>query len=292
MFLADKKKLMVIISGSMHLANIIAINVGAQLYISGGWLLTGFAIAVFDIIPIFFLPFIGRMQRKIKIGASSRSNRVLSKNLEVNANGMILKEKPSKIQKIVFFVPDIAAFLNNSAYVLLLFAIPTRIKEFTGKSLGTAVLFNSLMVVFSFASSMTLGFVAGRRVRPNFVMLIGNAFLYIGMLLAFGSTTEFLAFPASFEIGSVFIGIGNAAVVNIAVMSKFSLYEKWGVKTDGNLAERSTAVFNFSISISQAVGIVLSGLVVTRASEVPTIVGAVAACLFNTVGFILCILVK
>jgi len=292
MFLVDKKKLMVIISGSMHLANIISINVGAQLYISGGWLLTGFAIAVFDIIPIFFLPFIGRMQRKIKIGASSSSNRVLTKNMEVNANGMILKEKPSKIQNIVFFVPDIAAFLNNSAYVILLFAIPTRIKEFTGKSLGTAVLFNSLMVVFSFVSSMILGFVAGRRVRPNFVMLIGNTFLYIGMLLAFGSTTEFLAFPASFEIGSVFIGIGNAAVLNIAVMSKFSLYEKWGVKTDGNLAERSTAVFNFFLSISQAVGIVLSGLVVTRASEVPTIVGAVAACLFNTVGFILCILVK
>ena len=255
-------------------------------------MLTGFAIAVFDIIPIFFLPFIGRMQRKIKIGASSSSNRVLTKNMEVNANGMILKEKPSKIQNIVFFVPDIAAFLNNSAYVILLFAIPTRIKEFTGKSLGTAVLFNSLMVVFSFASSMILGFVPGRRVRPNFVMLIGNVFLYIGMLLVFGSTTEFLAFPASFEIGSVFIGIGNAAVLNIAVMSKFSLYEKLGVKTDGNLAERSITVFNFSISISQAVGIVLSGLVVTRASEVPTIIGAIAACLFNTVGFILCILVK
>ena len=289
LYLADKKTLMVIISGSMHLAVIISTNVGAQLYIAGGWMLTGFLIAVFDVLLILLLPFVGRIQGMKGSGAGVKNIQLT--RVEVSANGRDLKDKPSRIQQLAFFVPDIAVFLNNVTYNLLLYGIPQRIKTFSGKSLSTAVLLSSLMIVVGFLSSITLGFIADRKMKSNSVMLIGNIAFYVGAILAFGSTTEFLAFPASFEIGSVLVGIGDAAVINIAIMSKFGMYEKWGIKMEG-LAERSTAVFNFSFCISQVFGVVLSGLTVTRASEIPAIGVAVAACLVNTVGFIFCMLVK
>ena len=289
LYLADKKTLMVIISGSMHVGTIVAVIVGAELYIAGGWMLTGFLIAIFDIIPILLLPFIGRIQRNMENEEELASNKVSTTSRDPSTNG--LKDKPSRIQGLAFFVPDVAVFLNNVTYILLLSAIPPRIKKFTGKSLSTAVLLSSLMTVVGFLSSITLGIVADRKMKSNSVMLIGNIAFYVGAILAFGSTTEFLAFPASFEIGSALVGFGDAAVLNIAVMSKFSMYEKWGVKTDG-LAEQSTAVFNFCFCISQAVGTVLSGLTVSRASEIPLIATALAACLVNTVGFIWSMMVK
>ena len=290
LYLADKKTLMVIISGSMHVAVIISTNVGAQLYIAGGWMLTGFLIAVFDVLLILLLPFVGRIQRNMENEeALALINKVSTTSRDPSTNG--LKDKPSRSQGLAFFVPDVAVFLNNVTYILLLSAIPPRIKKFTGKSLSTAVLLSSLMTVVGFLSSITLGFVADRKMKSNSVMLIGNIAFYVGAILAFGSTTEFLVFPASFEIGSVLVGFGDAAVINIAIMSKFGMYEKWGIKMEG-LAERSTAVFNFSFCISQVFGVVLSGLTVTRASEIPAIGVAVAACLLNTVGFIFCMLVK
>ena len=254
-------------------------------------MLTGFLIAIFDIVPILLLPFIGRIQRNMEDEEALASNKVSTISRDPSTNGKSIKDKPSRIQRLAFFVPDVAVFLNNVTYILLLSAIPPRRKKFTGKSLSTAVLLSSLMTVVGFLSSITLGFVADRKMKSNSVMLIGNIAFYVGAILAFGSTTEFLAFPASFEIGSVLVGIGDAAVINIAIMSKFGMYEKWGIKTDG-LAERSTSVFNFCFCISQAVGTVLSGLTVSRASEIPLITTAVAACLVNTVGFIWSSMVK
>ena len=291
MYLADKKTIMVVISGAMHVSIVAAVLVGTELYIAGGWLVTGFIIAVFDILPLMLLPVVGHIQNKTAKGQDVKNSQLPdAKSINVAA-GDGLKDSPSKFQQIVFFLPDVAVFLNNVAYILLMFAIPVRIKEFTGQSLRTAVLFSTLMVAISFVSSMVLGFTADKKFGPSLVMLIGNVVFYAGAIMAFGSTTEFLAFPGSFEIGSVLVGIGNAAVINIAVMSKFSLYEKWHVKTDG-LAERSTAVFNFSLCLSQAVGTVIGGLSVTRASEIPTISGAAAACLVNVIGFLLCIFVR
>ena len=292
LYLADNKAVMVIISGAMHAGTIIAVIVGAELYISGGWVLTGFFIGIFDIIPIFLLPFIGKMGKKIENGTVS--NPVLSTSSDSSTNGKSLKDKPSRIQRLAFFVPDVAVFLNNVTYFLLIFSIPPRIKEFNEKSLSTAVLLTTLMLVFSFFASLVLGFVlfvADRKISSNFIMMIGNIAFYLGAILSFGSTTEFLVFPASFEIGSVLIGFGDASVLNIAVMSKFGMYEKWGVKTDG-LAEQSTAVFNFCFCISQFVGTVLSGFSITRASEIPLICIAITVCLLNTIGFIFCTLVE
>ena len=291
MYLADKKTLMVITSGAMHVAIVIGIILGTELYITGGWLMTGFLIAVFDIIPILLLPVIGNIIKRTTDDLDVKTPQLNDTKPAVSAEGDVLKDNPTRLQQFVFFLPDLAVFLNNIAYILLTFSIPVRIKEFSGKSLRTAALFSTLMVVFSFVSSMVLGFLLNKRFGPSIVMLVGNVVFYVGAVMSYGSTTEFLAFTGSFELGSVLIGIGNAAVINIAVMSKFSLYEKWQVKTEG-LAERSTAVFNFSLCISQALATVMGGLTITRASEVPTICAAGVACFVNVVGFLLCLLVR
>ena len=279
---------MVLISGSMHIGYLTGILVSAELYIAGGWLLTGFLIAIFDVVLMFALPVVGKFHRKIS--KITVLNKVEPTEVE-SKDGLTLKDRPSKLQQLAFFVPDIAVFLNNLTYILLVYTIPPRFEKFSEKSLSTAVLFSSLLIVFSFVASIGLALVTGTKMRTDVAMLIGNAVFYAGAILAFGSTTEFLAFPGSYEIGSLLVGIGDAGVVNLAIMSKFSLYEKWGVKTD-NLGERSTALYNFAMATSNAAGTVLGGLTITRASEIPTICGALAACFVNTVGFSLCILVK
>ena len=276
---------MVVISGSMHIGYLTGILVSAELYIAGGWLLTGFIMAIFDVALMFALPVVGRLH-----GTINDVNKI-EPTVEESKDGPSLKDRPSKIQRLIFFVPDVAVFLNNVTFILLIFAIPPRIKEFSGKSISTAVLFSSLMIVFSFVSSITLAFVTSNKIRTDVAMLISNVVFHTGTILAFGSTTEFLAFPGSYEIGCLLTGIGDAGVVNLAVMSKFSLYEKWGVKTD-NLGERSTMLYNLAMTISHAVGTVFGGLTITRSSEIPTLCGALAVCFINTVGFVLCIVVK
>ena len=276
---------MVVISGSMHIGYLTGILVSAELYIAGGWLLTGFLMAIFDFVLMFALPVVGRFHDTIN-DVNAIDSTVVKSN-----KGPCLKDRPSKVQRLIFYVPDVAVFLNNVTFILLIFTIPPRIEEFSEKSLSTAVLFSSLMIVFSFVSSITLALVTGTKIRTDVTMLISNAVFHTGAILAFGSTTEFLAFPGSYEIGCLLTGIGDAGVINLAVMSKFSLYEKWGVKTE-RLGERSTILYNFAMATSQAVGTVFGGLTITRSSEIPTICGALAACFINTVGFVLCIVVK
>ena len=48
-------------------------------------------------------------------------------------------------------------------------------------------------------------------------MLLGNISFYIGVAFCFGSTTEFMAFPFAFEIGTVMVGFGDAATINLCI---------------------------------------------------------------------------
>ena len=288
MYLSDSKTLMVFISGAMYLGTIYGKSVSAALYETGGWLLTGLIIPVLDIILMFSLPFFGKLRETIENYPALNTARepVISDVGEQN-----LKCKPSKIQNVAFFLPDVAVFLINGTFCALLFCLPPRIETFSQKSISLAAIMSTLLLVFSFLASTTLAFVSNRNLRTEFAMMISNVIFHMGAILSFGSTTEFLKFPFSFEIGCFLVGIGAAGVINLAIMSKFSLYEKWGIRTDG-LAARSTAIFNFSMSMSAAVGAVLGGLIVTRESEIPAIFGAIAVCLINTAGFIACILIK
>ena len=292
-YLSDRKALMVVISGSMYIGVIYGITVSAELYETGGWLLTGLTIPILDIILMSILPVFGKIHRTIENGNCTGTDKAECEPI-VNDIGVeqILEDKPSKLQKAAYFIPDIAVFLNNLAFYVLVYSVPPRFEMFRQKSISTAALFSTLLLVFSFLASIALAFTTNRNIRTEFVMVIGNILFYIGAIAYFGSTTEFLNFPSFYEVGCFLVGIGDAGVINLAILSKFSLYEKWGIRTDG-LAEKSTALFNFSMSMySAAVGAVLGGLTVTRESEIPAIFGAIAVCLINTVGFIACILIK
>ena len=287
MYLSDSKTLMVFISGAMYLGTIYGKSVSAALYETGGWLLTGLIIPVLDIILMFSLPFFGKIhQTTEKYTALNRASDLVMEDV----GAQTLKSELSKIQKVAFFFPDVAVFLINGAFCALLFCLPPRIEMFSQKSMSLAALFSTLLLVCSFLASVALAFVSNRNLRTEFAMMISNVIFHMGAILSFGSTTKFLKFPFSYEIGCFLVGIGAAGVLNMAIISKFSLYEKWGIRTDG-LAERSTAIFNFSMSMSAAVGAVLGGLIVTRESEIPAICGAIIFCSINIAGFIACVLI-
>ena len=292
LYLSDRKSLMVVISGCMHIGPIFGITVAAKLYETGGWLLTGLIIPILDIILMSTVPFFGKIHQTIGHGNCTATERAECEPI-INDTGLeqTLKDKPNKFQKAAYFIPDVAVFFNNLAFSVLIYSIPPRIEKFNQKSISTSALLSTLLLVFSFLASIALAFATNRKIQTEFAMLIGNIVFYVGSILAFASTTEFLNFSSSYEMGCFLVGIGNAGVTNLAIMSKFSMYERWGLRTKG-LAEKSTPIFNFSMSASTAVGIVLGGLTITRESEIPAIVGAIAVCLVNTAGFIACILIK
>ena len=140
-------------------------------------------------------------------------------------------------------------------------------------------------------SSIVLGYIAGRKLNTFTVMILGSFVFYGGCILAYGSTTEFLKVPYGFEIGAVLVGLGDASICNLCIMSKFVLYEGWGL-TDRNLGKRATTINNITFNLAAILGIVASGLTLTRESEVPTIAVTAAAFIVGTAGLVLCKIVK
>ena len=292
LYLADKKSLMVVICSAIHFSALVPFVVGTELYTSGKWLLTGLLIPTFDLIPLFLLPFISKLQRKTSAEGYSDGLADEDCGLDKETESPIQDKKEATwLQRIVFYIPDQTVFIANVTFILLIFSLPLRLKEYTGKSLNTAVLFTTLIPTFGFISSLIVSYFTLRKLPALLLILAGTVVFFAGAIIAFGATTEFLVFPGSYELGSVLVGLGDAPVINLIVLSKFELYEKWGLNTRG-LGARSSAVFNFSMCFSQIVGTVMSGLTVSRGSEVPTLVGAGTAGLFNIVALLLCLLVK
>ena len=140
-------------------------------------------------------------------------------------------------------------------------------------------------------SSILLSYIAVRKLNTFTVMILGSFAFYGGCILAYGSTAEFLKVPYGFEIGAVLVGIGDASIVNLSIMSKFVLYEGWGL-TDTNLGKRATIINNLTFKLGGLAGIVASGLTLSRDSEVPTIAVTVAGFILGTAGLVMCKVVK
>ena len=174
---------------------------------------------------------------------------------------------------------------------VLLYVLPARMAEFTGRDLRKVILVINLINVSSFLSALVLGKIADRMFQVFNIIIIGNILFYIGCILSFGSTTEFLHFPLEFEVGSVLVGLGDAAVINLAIMSKFVLFEKWGMSLEG-LGAQSTALNNLVVNLSSAAGVILSGFSLTQDSEIPMLGTAGGVFIVVTVGLIFCKLVK
>ena len=281
-YLRHYKMCIAIISSTMTLANILGSIIAVQLYLAGGWLLVGPGMAVLNLLPLVLLPALTNVQKSLNKSGTG----TLPVSGDV-ASGLLDTNKLSGLRKLAFVTPDLAVFLTNLTFNLLIHCLPTRMVKFTGNSLDTAVLFLSLLNVFSLVGALILGYLADRKTNIFTIMIAGNVVFTTGCILAFGSTTTFLSFTSGFEVGSVLVGFGDAAIIHLAIMSKFALYERWGVPKEG-LGNRAATVNNLVLNLSVAGGAVLSGLTVSRASEVPALGAAGATFLVVSLGLIFC----
>ena len=288
LYLKEHKVFIVIISSSMYMGTIISTIVAVELYLKGGWFLVGFGLALLNFIPLFLLPAISCEQHLLEKAPNSQFPE--GDNTSVQ-DGRSEGRNISGLRRVAYYMPDLAVLLNNIMFILLLFVLPARMVEFSGRDMNTAILYINLINVSSIISALVLGNLADSVVSVFNLIILGNVLYYIGCIWAFGSTTKLLHFPYDFEIGSVLVGLGDAAVMNLAIMSKFVLFRKWGLPLQG-LGARSTALYNLVWNISSAAGIILSGFTLTRGSEIPTLGTAVGTCFVVTVSLIFCKSVK
>ena len=163
--------------------------------------------------------------------------------------------------------------------------------RYEGASLNSAVQILQLINVTHFIFTIVCGYLVDRKLNTLTVMIFGNVCFYAGCILAYGSTTEFLNVPFGYEIGLVLAGFGDAATLNLCIMSKFVLYEKWGVRK-GTLGRRASATFNLILNMSYMLGIYAAGLTPSRESEIPTVVLMVVFFIVGTAGLFICKIVK
>ena len=290
LYLKEHKMFIVIISSAMHVSSIICSILGVWLYMNGGWVLVGPGVAAMNIPPLLLiLPVMRLIQSHVPVRDTTNSRdspEDYEEKEETQKNNKILI-----LRRLAYYMPEVAVFMNNAIFNLLIYVIPARMVKFTGRSLETAVIFTNLLNVFSFISALILGYLAEKMFNAFNIMIFGNTLFYIGCILAFGSTTNFLHFPSDFEVGSVLVGFGDAAIINLAIMSKFVLYEKWGVSVAG-LGARSTAVNNLVLNLAAATGTILSGLTLTRESEIPALGTTGGAFIVVTISLVLCKLVR
>ena len=311
-----------IISSSMHIANIVSSILAVRLYEEGDWLYVGVGLAGFSCLPLFLLPTFNcvqkptdQMEKDSTFYLSSNGNvescdlrsrdtglsDVESPEVEAqNVESCKVKTKKSRddqplgqmsslnlLQKIIFYIPDAALFLNNILFNVLIFNLTDRMVTFSGKKMDTAILFVNLLNVFSFLGAIGLGFIADKKLNIFEVMIFGNVAFHAGYILTFGSTTTFINFPFEFEIGSVLIGLGDAAIVNLSIMSKFVLFERWSLSPQG-LGALSAETHNLVLNLSVAFGIFLSGFTLSEESEIPVLCSGAAIFLLVSIGLILC----
>ena len=269
-------------------ANILASIVTARLYSQGGWFLVGSGLVAFNCLALILLPAI-----KSIVKQSGPIGITLSElNENVSDDEHPQNQTPGCLRRMVFYIPDVVLFLNNVMYNVLVFDLTDRMVMFSGKDLDTAVLFMNLLNVFSFLSTLVLGYIADKNLFNIFdIMIFGNVAFVAGCVLAYGSTTKYLHFAFGVEIGSVLIGIGDAAIVNLSIVSKFVLYERWGLTVAG-LGARSTVTNNLVLNLSVASGIVLSGFTLTEDSEITVLSFSAGIFILVSIGLILCRVVK
>jgi hypothetical protein len=148
----------------------------------------------------------------------------------------------------------------------------------------------------SLLTALTFSFLASKKPKLDVLgmMATANFMYYLGSIVAFASTTsilQFLNFPYQLLIGLLFMGIGEAGHLNLLLMSKFALYERWNLGRSG-LGKRSTMINNVALSLSSATGTFISAFSLSKESEIPTVVTLTCLGVFLTVALLLCKLVK
>ena len=285
LYLKEYKLLIVVISSSMHVASMISSISGEILYTKGGWLLCGSVMAAFNLMPLAILPLFSRIQTTNHTAPGHEMNSISFPRTNLATPGHEIvnhsANKMTKLQLAAFYMPDLVTFFNNMIFNLLAYSLPERMVKFTGTSLDRAVPLTNLINFFSLISALALGVLTEKKTNCIIIIAVGNAVYYSGCFLTFCSTTKFWEFPFQFEIGSVLMGIGDAAVINLCITSKFFLYERWGLD-NRCLGKKATVMFNVMLNLSAVVGISIAGLTLTKGSEVPCFIGLLLLSVFTT----------
>ena len=246
-------------------------------------------------VPIALLPLLHRSQLRLSglrhghfdVNEDGRKCEVEKKGGGVGKE----QEKLTPLRSVAFYLPDIAMFFSNIAYVTMFYVLPARMVKYNIETLSNAVFFLTILLVVGFIFAVVYGLVADKKIDVILLMAFGSLSLYVGLIIVYGSTTEFLSFPHAYKIGYVIAGLGDPAFLTVTIMSKFVLYEKWNVGVTG-LGEKAAAVYNISFNVATAIGIALSGLTLSRASEVPTLATAGTMCVIGLICYAVCKSIK
>lgn len=277
---------MILISIFSQIGIMISAIMATKLYVSGGWLLVGLILATLNLLPIILLPLVRRAQTM----TMGRSNQVENSTEKDAVNAGFDKIKTLS-RALAFYMPDILVFFNNFTGSLIAYALPARIAISNEISLNVAV---PLFQIGNFCSCLTAllySYLAGKHKTIDTLkgMAAANALFYLGCLISFSSTTEslqLLPYPYQLCIGLVIMGIGKAGHLNLLMVSKFALYNKWRLKI-GGLGKRSATINNVMLCLSSGLGSAVSGVFLKAESEIPIVAFLIGAGIILSSGIIL-----
>ena len=282
---------MIQISSCIQIGSSLSAIVSAALYVAGGWVLVGLGVASFNVLLIFLIPFFRRVEVSKSYHRRVRMRRGGKPPLVRNYS--IVPDAMSTWQRTVaFYCSDVVLFLNNLVFELVAYVLPARIVQSETIALTAAVSMFHVCSVVSLLSALLLSFLAVR--IKNFgilrTMAAGNVVYYGGVILAFGATTSFFRIQGTttqLVVGLVLLGLGEPCHLNLCISSKFSLYERWKL-SNGGLGEQASRINNLALTLSSALGTVVSAVALTDQSGIPTVAAISGVCVLLTVGLILC----
>ena len=273
----DNKLGMVFIASGVYVGNTLGGILGTALIVNGGWTLAGPAIALFHILPLCFLPFIDTdgVEDYVEIsGEEDLPNPTDSLNC---------------IQHVAYYMPDFLFFMNNVGFSVLTFVVPVRMLSFMETPLETTVYELNIICTVVIIPGIAIAYLVSKKLDIIISILVWNIVFYCGSLLMFASTTTYASFYFEFEVSAVLVGLSDAIVTNLIIMSKFFMFERWKKDcTDLNLGQHASRVFNVSDSLGHIVGAVLSSFSMYRKGEIPTLTVFSVFAVLTSLSMIIC----
>ena len=305
LYFKDDKMPIILISAFLQFGCIISTIVSAELFVYGGWVFVGLVLASFNFFPMILLPSVSKVLKDIK--RCSKRNLVKGMKRELLAMDSVdsysYSETSSHFHKVTsisrmvaFYMPDVMVFLNNLVCDLIAYVLPARIVLYSNIPLSTAVPLFQTGNLASLSAALVFSYLAStdRKFDVLGLMAAANISYYVGSIMAFASTTsmlQFLNFPYQLVIGLILLGLGEAGHLNLCILSKFTMYERWQMRRSG-LGKRSTMINNVSLSLSSALGTAISAFSLTKESEIPTMITLAGLCVCLTCGVLICRTVK
>ena len=262
-------------------------------------MITGPVIGCFHLIPLLFV-------FCINTDKNEESKAILGGENTESTDGTMLKSpaermlrRPSvqsfgnpttgltSLQYVAYFVPDFVFFMNNVGFAVLTYAIPLRMFEYNGENANAVFYELNVICAAVILPGIAFSYLIGKWVDVCYGLMVSNALFYIGSLLMYASTTPFLAFNLDFEVSSVLVGLGNASISNLIILSKFVMFEKWLMRSN-NLGQHATTVFNVIDSLGQIVGAIISGFSLQNRGGIPTLSVFFAFMIVTTFSLVLC----